>query len=153
MNNGRITVLHTEASLGFGGQERRILRELEGLDPRRFRGLLLCQPGSRLGEVTEERGIPTIRLKMRSAYDPLAFVQIIRLLKRERVDIIHAHSSRDAWLFGAAGKLLRIPVFRTRHLLTRIGGRYVYTHLTDTVITVSEGVRRYLISRGIAGEK
>jgi glycosyltransferase involved in cell wall biosynthesis len=153
MNNGRITVLHTEASLGFGGQERRILRELEGLDPRRFRGLLLCQPGARLGQVTEERGIPTLRLKLRSAYDPLAFVQIIRLLRRERVDILHAHSSRDAWLFGAAGKLLRIPVFRTRHLLTRIGGRYVYTHLTDTIITVSEGVRRYLISRGISGEK
>jgi len=153
MNNGRITVLHTEASLGFGGQERRILRELEGLDPKRFRGLLLCQPGSRLGQVTEERGIPTIRLKMRSAYDPVAFVQIIRLLKRERVDIIHAHSSRDAWLFGAAGQWRRVPVFRTRHLLTRIGGRYVYTHLTDCVITVSEGVRQYLISRGISGEK
>lgn len=153
MDNGRLTVLHTEASLGFGGQERRILRELEGLDPARFRGLLLCQPGSRLGRVTEERNIPTIWLKMRSAYDPVAFVKILQLLKRERVDIVHAHSSRDAWLAGAAGRLLGVPVFRTRHLLTRIGGRYVYTHLTDRVITVSEGVRQYLISRGVPGDK
>ncbi|MHB8536319.1 MAG: glycosyltransferase [Sulfuricaulis sp.] len=153
MDNDRLTVLHTEASLGFGGQERRILRELEGLDPGRFRGLLVCQPDSKLGAATEERKIPTIRLKMRSAYDPLAFAQILRLLRRERVDIVHAHSSRDAWLAGAAGKLLGIPVFRTRHLLTRIGGRYVYTHLTDRVITVSEDVRRYLISRGVSGDK
>jgi len=153
MSNGKITVLHTEASLGFGGQERRILRELEGLDPARFRGLLVCQPGARLGEVTEARGMPTIRLKMRSPYDPLAFARILRLLRREHVDIVHAHSSRDAWLAGAAGKMLGIPVFRTRHLLTRIGGRYVYTHLTDRVITVSEGVRQYLISRGVSGEK
>ncbi len=149
MDNGRITVLHTEASLGFGGQERRILRELEGLDPKRFRGLLLCQPGSKLGRVTEERGIPTIWLKMRSAYDPVAFVQVMRLLKRERVNIIHAHSSRDAWLAGAAGKWLRVPVFRTRHLLTRIGGPFVYARLADRVITVSEGVRQYLISQGV----
>ena len=153
MDNGRIAVLHTEASLGFGGQERRILRELEGLDPKRFRGLLLCQPDSKLGSVTEERGIPTIRLKMRSAYDPLAFVQIIRLLKRERVDIVHAHSSRDAWLAGAAGKLLGVPVFRTRHLLTRIGGPFVYARLADRVITVSEGVRQYLISQGVPGDR
>ncbi len=153
MNNGRITVLHTEASLGFGGQERRILRELEGLDPKRFRGLLACQPDSRLGRVTEERGIPTHWLRMRSPYDPVAFARLLWLFKRERVDVIHAHSSRDAWLAGAAGQLLGIPVFRTRHLLTRIGGRYVYTHLTDRVITVSEGVRQYLISRGVSGDK
>ena len=153
MDNRRITVLHTEASLGFGGQERRILRELEGLDPARFRGLLLCQPDARLGRATEERAIPTIRLRMRSAYDPVAFVKILQLLRRERVDIIHAHSSRDAWLAGAAGKLLGIPVFRTRHLLTRIGGPYVYARLTDTVLTVSEGVRQYLISAGVPGER
>src|SRR3990170_4156704 len=118
MNNGRITVLHTEASLGFGG-------------------LLLCQPGSRLGRVTEERKIPTIRFKMRSAYDPVAFVKILQLLKRERVDVIHAHSSRDAWLAGAAGKLLGVPVFRTRHLLTPIGGPYVYARPADPVLTGS----------------
>jgi glycosyltransferase involved in cell wall biosynthesis len=153
MNDGKITVLHTEASLGFGGQERRILRELEGLDPARFRGMLLCQPGSKLGRVTEERKIPTRWLKMRSAYDPVAFMQVRRLLKRERVDVIHAHSSRDAWLVGAAGKWLGIPVFRTRHLLTRIGGPFVYARLTDTVLTVSEGVRQYLISAGVPGEK
>ncbi len=153
MDNRRITVLHTEASLGFGGQERRILRELEGLDPARFRGLLLCQPDAKLGSVTEERGIPTMRFRMRSAYDPVAFVKIMQLLRRERVDIVHAHSSRDAWLAGAAGKLLGIPVFRTRHLLTRIGGPYVYARLADTVLTVSEGVRQYLISQGVPGDK
>jgi glycosyltransferase involved in cell wall biosynthesis len=149
MDNGRLTVLHTEASLGFGGQERRILRELEGLDPARFRGLLLCQPGSRLGAAAQERGIPTTWMKMRSPYDPVAFFRILRLLKRERVDVVHAHSSRDAWLAGAAGKMLGIPVFRTRHLLTRIGGPFVYARLTDRVLTVSEGVRQYLISAGV----
>ena len=145
----KINVLHTEASLGFGGQERRILRELEGLNPQRFRGLLLCQPGSKLGAVTQERGIPTHWLKLRSGYDPIAFFKIIKFLKRERVNIIHTHSSRDGWLVGAAGKWLGIPVFRTRHLLTRIGGPFVYAHLADRVITVSEGVRQYLIEAGV----
>ena len=148
-----LRILHTEASLGFGGQERRILRELEGLDPARFRGVLLCQPGSRLGKVTEERGIPTLRLRMPWTYSPLTFLRILRLLKRERIDVIHAHSSRDAWLFGAAGKLLGIPVFRTRHLLTPIGGPFVYSHLTDYVLTVSEDVRRYLITEGVPPHK
>ena len=153
MKKRPFNILHTEAALGFGGQERRTLRELAGLDPARFRGLLLCQPGSRLGRVAEERGIPTLWIKMRSGYDPFAFLKIFKLLKRERVDIVHAHSSRDAWLAGAAGKLLGIPVFRTRHLLTPIGGPFVYSRLTDYVLTVSEDVRRYLISTGVPAEK
>ncbi|MBI3545217.1 MAG: glycosyltransferase [Gammaproteobacteria bacterium] len=152
MTNEKITVLHTEASLGFGGQERRILRELEGLNPLRFRGMLLCQPGSKLGSVTQARGIPTHWLKLRSGYDPLAYFQILKLLKREQIDIIHTHSSRDGWLVGAAGKWLGMPVFRTRHLLTRIGGPFVYKRLADQVITVSEDVRQYLIGAGVPAE-
>lgn len=153
MAKDKITVLHTEASLGFGGQERRILRELEGLNPKRFRGLLLCQPGSKLGAVAQDRGIPTHWLKLRSGYDLWAYFKILKLLKREHVDIIHTHSSRDGWLVGAAGKWLGIPVFRTRHLLTRIGGPFVYSRLADQVITVSEGVRQYLIGAGVPAER
>lgn len=153
MTSRPLRILHTEASLGFGGQERRILRELEGLDRSRFTGIVLCQPGSKLGQVTEQRGIPTFWLKMRSPYDPVALIQIARLVRRERIDVIHTHSSRDAWLVGAVGKLLGVPVFRTRHLLTRIGGPFVYARLADRVLTVSEDVRRYLVSEGVPAEQ
>jgi glycosyltransferase involved in cell wall biosynthesis len=153
MTQRPLRILHTEASLGFGGQERRILRELEGLDRARFQGTLLCQPGSKLGAMTEKRGIPTFWLKIRSPYDPIAFVRIARLVRRERIDVIHTHSSRDAWLVGAVGKLLGVPVFRTRHLLTRIGGPFVYARLADRVLTVSEDVRRYLVSEGVPSER
>lgn len=149
MTDRPLRILHSEASLGFGGQERRILRELEGLDRSRFEGMLLCQPGSKLGEATQHRGIPTFRLRMRSSFDPLALVQIMRLLRRERIDVVHTHSSRDGWLVGAAGKFLGIPVFRTRHLRTRIGGPFVYARLADCVLTVSEDVRRYLVGEGV----
>jgi glycosyltransferase involved in cell wall biosynthesis len=152
MTQRPLRILHTEASLGFGGQERRILRELEGLDRGRFEGMVLCQPGSKLGQVTEQRGFPTFWLKIRSPYDVIAFAQIARLVRRERIDVIHTHSSRDAWIVGAVGKLLGVPVFRTRHLLTRIGGPFVYARLADRVLTVSEDVRRYLLSEGVPAE-
>jgi hypothetical protein len=45
-----ITILHTESSLGWGGQERRIMRELLGLSRDAFRPVLACRPESRIAE-------------------------------------------------------------------------------------------------------
>src|SRR5437868_5529359 len=42
------TILHTEASLGFGGQELRIVAESRWLRDHGWGALIACQPGSRL---------------------------------------------------------------------------------------------------------
>jgi glycosyltransferase involved in cell wall biosynthesis len=149
----RLTILHTESSLGLGGQERRTLRELELIDRERFRPLYLCQPGARSAALAKELGVPVFHQEMRSSYSPPGIARIARLLRRERVDIIHTHSSRDAWLAGAAGRITGTPVVRTRHLWTPIGGPFVYKHLADRVLTVSGEVGRYLVSRGVPEER
>ncbi|MCB1735871.1 MAG: glycosyltransferase [Gammaproteobacteria bacterium] len=144
-----INVLHTEASLGLGGQERRSLREMTLLDRTAFHPRYLCQPGARSGDVAESSGIETHRLRMRSIVDPVALFRLIRDLRRWRIDVIHTHSARDAWLAGAAGRLTGIPVVRTRHLRTRIGGPFVYHRLASRVLAVSQDVADYLIGEGV----
>ncbi|MCR4297592.1 MAG: hypothetical protein NUV75_02390, partial [Gallionella sp.] len=41
---GRFTVVHTESSKGWGGQENRVLHESIGLKKLGARVLILCQP-------------------------------------------------------------------------------------------------------------
>jgi glycosyltransferase involved in cell wall biosynthesis len=89
---------------------------------------------------------------MRGPWDPRALLALVRLIRREGVDLVHTHSSVDAWLGGLAARLARVPVVRTRHVSIPIrrGGRLVYTRLADRVITSAEAIRRMVIAAGVA---
>ena len=50
------TILHTESSLGWGGQERRILAEAEAMQRRGHRLLLACDPRGELYRRAPGRG-------------------------------------------------------------------------------------------------
>jgi glycosyltransferase involved in cell wall biosynthesis len=142
-----ITILHTESSLGWGGQEKRILRELLGLSRESFRPLLACQPESRIGERAAARGLQVDYIKMRANIDPLAVFQFIRMFHRYKIDIVHTHSSGDSWMAATAAKISpRHPsVVRTRHLSVSFNSRLIYSYMADRVVTVGSSTRRYMI--------
>ena len=150
-----ITVLHTESSKGWGGQENRTLKEAVGLKKLGARVLILCQPGSTLLKMAETEGIEVRTCKMRKHYDLPAIGFIMKLIRSEQIDVISTHSGRDSFLAGAAGRMSqRQPVIvRTRHIALSITSRFTYSILPHKVITTSEFVRRYLISAGIGPER
>jgi hypothetical protein len=43
-------VLHSESSMGWGGQEMRILSDCRGLMARDHKAVIVCPPGSRIAE-------------------------------------------------------------------------------------------------------
>ena len=150
-----ITVLHTESSQGWGGQERRTLRECQGLLARGARPIVLCQPGSVLAQRAAEASIEVRTCRMRRSFDVFAVAAIARLIRAEGVDIVNTHSGRDSLLAGLAGRLSRRrPVIvRTRHLALPITSKMSYSVLPHRVVTVSEFVRGYLIQRGVPAER
>ncbi|MFH0925170.1 MAG: glycosyltransferase [bacterium] len=148
------TILHTEASMGFGGQEKRIIVEMENIARDKFKSILATRPGSKIGKRAENLGYKVYYLKMRSSFDLSSVIKLISICKKEKVDIIHTHSSIDSWLGGFASKLYPRPwIIRTRHIGAKIGNRFVYTKLTDKIITVSKNVKDYLASEGISRDK
>ncbi len=151
----KITVLHTESSKGWGGQEVRTFRESIGLIKLGARIIILCQPGSVLGEKAEAAGIEVKICVMKKSYDIFAVRKIKRLIQDENIDIINTHSGRDTMLAGIAGRLSgRKPaVVRTRHLALPITSKFTYNYLAHRIVTVSEYVRNYLISEDIPSSK
>jgi glycosyltransferase involved in cell wall biosynthesis len=145
------TVLHTEASPGLGGQEVRTLNEARWTAERGWRVLLACQPGGRLLERAREAGVEAVPIRMRGPLDPRGVWALVRLIRRERVSLVHTHSSIDAWLGGMAARLCRVPVVRTRHvsIAIRRGPNPVYRWLADRVITSGEAIRRVVIAAGV----
>jgi len=149
------TILHTESSTGWGGQENRTLQECIGLKKRGVRAIILCQPESKLNKRAAAEGLEARTCRMKKSYDLFAINYILTLIKKEDVDIISTHSGRDSLLAGIAGRLSRRKpvIVRTRHLALPITSRFTYNQLAHKIVTVSAYVRQYLIRSGIAAEK
>src|SRR5215203_4018440 len=93
-------VAHVIHDLRPGGTERRLLAILEGLDAARFEPLLVCVDG--LGPLVDQArrvGVEPVVLGRMRRHDASGIVRLARLLRRERVEIVHSWLSL-ANMFG-----------------------------------------------------
>jgi glycosyltransferase involved in cell wall biosynthesis len=150
-----LTILHTESSMGWGGQENRSLLESEELVKRGHKAIILCQPKSGLAKRAQKSGIRIALVRMRTSFDPVAINLVRGLLRKEKINIINTHSSRDSWIatIGAWLSGRKHIVVRTRHLAIGIKKSLTYTLLPDKIVTVSEYVRRLFMDQGIQPDK
>jgi glycosyltransferase involved in cell wall biosynthesis len=149
-----LRILHTESSLGWGGQENRTLNEMLGMRERGHEMSLACQPGAKLGARAQEAGFTVYEIPMRNAIDLPAILRLRHFMRQARADIVNCHSGRDTQLAGMAARtLVRRPrIVRTRHLALPITSRFTYSVLPDHVVTVSKFVENYLVSAGVPNE-
>lgn len=135
-------ILHLEASPGWGGQEIRILEEAKGMRSRGHEVILGVQKGGGLVSRAKEAGFLVYEISFTKKRSLFVLFKILILLWKHKIDLINTHSSLDAWIGGLAGKLLRRPIVRTRHLSTAIrkglNSFLLYNLLADRVVTTSE---------------
>ncbi|MEJ5330450.1 MAG: glycosyltransferase family 4 protein [Desulfobaccales bacterium] len=146
MSRGQgLTILHTESSLGWGGQEHRILAEARVLRARGHRLLIAADPRGELYGRARAEGFSVIPLTFGGRANPAAWLHLRRLLRLEEVDILNTHSSLDSWVGTVAwASLRRRPVLlRTRHLSTPVHPnwptRWLY-HRPARVLTTSREI-------------
>lgn len=140
--------MHTEWSDGWGGQERRIVSEMVGMQARGHELALLCRPHCLIRGHAERAGIETFCLPMRGSADISSILQMAWWLRHRRTEVVNTHSGVDTWIGSLAAKLARTPALvRTRHLdlpLKRTAANFVH-FLPDRVITCGERTRKRLI--------
>lgn len=144
-------ILHTEWSMGWGGQEIRIVAESVAFIKKGYNMMIACQHGSMIMQQAKEANILTIPLTQRKGISLSAIRKCMRIIKQHRIDLVHTHSSPDAWNCGIAAKLLGVPVLRSRHLSTPVSrspfSYFLYMKLADRVITSGNAIRDTLIQR------
>lgn len=146
----KLTVLHTEWSDGWGGQERRVLSEMVGMRERGYRQILACRPSSTIGREAKARGIPVVHLPFAGKFDIASIVALRRLIRKEGVDLVSTHSGIDSWVGSIAARWSGVLVVRTRHLnlpLKRNILNFVH-YLPHAVVTCGEVMRQNLVDRG-----
>lgn len=151
MTQRPLRILHTESSIGWGGQEIRILTEARGMMRRGHRVTLLTPPEAKLFPAAQKMELPVIPL-------PIAAKRVNALLALRRwlamhgrdYDVINTHSSTDSWLSALACLTLRgmPPLVRTRHVSTAVHNtlptRWLYLRATAHVVTAGEALRQQL---------
>jgi glycosyltransferase involved in cell wall biosynthesis len=148
----KLSIVHTEASLGWGGQEIRILSESQGLIRRGHDVRLLCPPEARIYAEAPGYGVPAVALPI-GRKRPVGIKVLYVWLKQNRCDVVATHSSTDAWLVGLALLALGrpVPVVRTRHISapvpTNAPTRWLYTRATARIVTTGEALKKELIER------
>jgi glycosyltransferase involved in cell wall biosynthesis len=145
-----LRILHTESSLGWGGQEIRILTEAAGMIGRGHQVVLACAGNARIFAEAPRFGVPATALPI-GRKRPQGVVALRRFLAQHPVDVIDAHSSTDAWLVALACRALKAPppLVRTRHISAPVPRdrltRWLYTKATVHVVTTGEAIRSGLI--------
>ncbi len=152
-------VLHVITDTGWGGAERHLLALTTALVQRGH----VCQVAYLVGDgylddTFASRGVPTTNLRARSWVDPGALARLIRLIRRERFDLLHAHLFPGEVFATVAGLCAPgAPLICSkhnddaffRHLHFRILHRMI-SYRASRTIAISDHVRRFAIRTGTA---
>ena len=146
----KATILHTEASVGFGGQEARILAEARWLTDHGWSTWIAAQPGSRLLAEAAAEGVPAVAIAMPHPTSVPAIVRLRRLMRERAVDLVHTHSSVDSWVATLAARSARLPVVRSRHVSIPIRRRRALIYrLADRIIASGTVVKALVEAAGV----
>jgi glycosyltransferase involved in cell wall biosynthesis len=105
-----LNVLHVIATLAGGGVERLLVKSLTVLNRTDFTHQVCCISG---GGVYEEElrslEVPCWVLKRRARFDPTVILQMVRLMRRAHIDVVHTlNFTANAW-GRLAAKLAGVP--------------------------------------------
>lgn len=156
---GTMRILHAESrDGGHGGQTIRLAQEAVALNERS--DIECSVVGQRGGPLDESlAGVPWyVPFDFHSfRLHPAVLWRALAVIRSIRPDVVHTHSSRDAWTFGLAAKTLGLPVVRGRHVTRGIRSHgyrnVVYTRLADAFTVSGRTVGRILIDGGVAREE
>ena len=145
-------ILHTEASAGWGGQELRILSEMQGLRSRGHELELAAPASARIHQEAAALGFRThdVPIGRKSLRGLLA---MRALLRRERYDVVNTHSSTDSWMVALSNAMpgRAVPLVRTRHISAPVSGnaatRWLYNRASAALVTTGEKLREELVHR------
>ena len=154
------TILYLSTSSGPGGAERVISNLAASLDPERYRAILCLFRAGWIQERSESRGVRTYVIPTHGIADWRWALQFRRLLRQERVDLVHAHEF-DANVQGAfVATLSSIPLVATVHgknyFWEKLRRRLAYRLVSHwaTMVAVSDNLKEFIVKNiGISPDR
>ncbi|MCA9774922.1 MAG: glycosyltransferase family 4 protein [Myxococcales bacterium] len=158
----KLRVLHVQRGLPFHeGSSTYVLTLLKHLPRDRFDVLLalLTKPQwgpAPLGAEAEAAGIKVHTIEARERFSMQSLTQLLGVLRKERVDLVHIHGYKSLATALPAAKFQRLPIVASTHGWTKASAKAIAYESLERgllrhcqLITVgSEALRADLIARG-----
>jgi glycosyltransferase involved in cell wall biosynthesis len=143
-----MNVLHTECGLNWGGQEYRTLIEADWLNLNGHRAWVACDQRSEMYGRGIGLGSPVIPVSMRNNADLFGLAALLKLCRKNKIDVINTHGPKDSWMCYTLHRL-GYPVVRSRHVTVPIKPgfqhRFIYRHGCRRIIATAGIIRDTLI--------
>jgi len=149
----RLTVAHVDAERGFSGGEVQVRLLMRGLAQRGYHNVLIAPPAAALARAAADDGIAVRAVPLRSDLDVLAIVRLLRVFRAERIQLVHLHTGRAAWLGGLAAGIAGLPAVITRRMDRRVTAgwrtRRIYIASRRRVAALSPAIAAQLVAGGV----
>ena len=149
-----VNILQISSASSFGGGERYVADLTNSLTDRGHVVYAAVRPRSPLIRHLRLPDERVLTLPLRNALDVQSAHALDRFVRRQRIEVVHAHMARDYSLASYAARRNRQTKFiATRHVLFELSRVHRHTlSRAARVIAVSQAVARELRSQGIVEE-
>jgi glycosyltransferase involved in cell wall biosynthesis len=150
----KLRLAHFESSMNWGGQELRVIEQMEWMLAQGYEVWLIARPESAILDEAAKRNLPCFALRVRGSVNLKTLYQLLRFLLQKKINLLDCHSNKDAY-YGMWTRLLtNIKVIRSRHVTDRIkikGGRaLIWRYGNDHIITTADAVKQQIIALKLA---
>jgi colanic acid/amylovoran biosynthesis glycosyltransferase len=152
----RIRVLFIIDELDIGGTEQQILELVKRLDRDTYAPMVCCFRPGRVSQEIEAAGVPVFTLRKRATLDVNLIAGLVRLMRRERIDLVQTYLFTANTWGRLAAILAGIPIIVSsernvdmwEERFKPVIGRWLdrWTHRT---IGNSRAVKDYLVRKGL----
>jgi glycosyltransferase involved in cell wall biosynthesis len=152
-------VLHLTTETGWRGGENQALLLARGLtvSGSGWRPVLVAPPDSPLAREGEAAGLSTVPLTLRGGWQPGAIRALRNLMRTQRVDVVHAHTSHAHSVASLACLGTHVPLVVTRRVDFPVKrgpiAWWKYRHAVTHFAAVSQAVAHVLRSGGVSPER
>ena len=163
----KINVMQFICPAGFYGAERWILALTKNLDRKKVNCHLAVtheSPDQNIAiyDRIKSFGFGAHKIRMSGRFDPAGINRLVKLIKAEKIDILHTHGYKSDLLGWMAARLAGIKIISTPHgfenakdfklqLFIKLG--MISLKFMDQVVPLSEGIQTDLWSSGIQKDK
>jgi glycosyltransferase involved in cell wall biosynthesis len=147
-----LTVLHIDTERGWRGGERQVYWLATEMLAEGHRPLVAARSGQPLAERLTSAGVKLVPVEPFTELDPFAAARLRRVIRREGVQIVHAHTGHAVALAALSTMGTRARMVLTRRvdlpLRSNAGTRWKYGR-ADGIIAISNAVADIMVRGGI----
>ncbi len=154
-----IKIIHVLSDMKIGGAGSWLLNLLGAIDKEKFEIKVVLPQGSMLADKIKNLGFEVIAVDgiKDKSYDARAVNLLYYIFRAEKPDIVHTHASLSARL---AAKRAGAGIINTKHCIDgrttgirRFAGALINDRYCDSIIAVSEAVKRNIAENGVPDDK